>query len=72
MEKKRYTQPHICICRKCEGTGKTYSYQPEDVLRLEPILIECDLCNGVGRVVVRKETTITITPYITDKDVCLQ
>ena len=72
MKKKRYKHPYICICRECEGTGKAYSYEPEDVLRLEPTLVKCIQCNGTGRVVVRKETTITITPYITDKDVCLQ
>lgn len=72
MEKKKYIHPHICICRECEGTGKAYSYQTEDVLRLEPTLIKCELCNGTGRVVVRKKTTIIITPYIIDKDICLQ
>jgi hypothetical protein len=72
MIKKNYVHPHICICRKCEGTGKISSYREEDILRNDPTYITCDQCNGNGRVVVKKITTTTITAYDSNKDVCLQ
>lgn len=67
MRKKRFVQPHICLCRKCEGSGTMSVYKEHDILRLEPAAATCDVCNGTGRVIISSETIITITPFSDDQ-----
>ena len=70
--KKRYGHPRICVCSRCEGTGKIDQYEVEDVLRMHPTLSVCDLCNGTGRVIIKEEITITINAYDPNKSINLQ
>lgn len=72
MEKKKYVHPHICICSRCEGTGKIAQYAVEDVLRMHPTSSNCDLCEGTGRVIIRKEIKTIISPYDPSKAINIQ
>lgn len=50
-EKPLIKLENIDLCRNCRGTG--YLKYPSHVLK-------CEVCDGHGRVVVRKEIKITI------------
>lgn len=50
-EKPIITLENIDICRNCRGTG---------ILVYEHHAVQCGVCLGHGRVVVRKEIKITI------------
>lgn len=60
----RYTQhPTIELCRRCSGSGTHYTYDNDDILNQKPIPEQCPTCNGTGRVIVSKTTTITVKPF---------
>lgn len=67
MIRKTYYHKKICLCRKCNGTGRVLSYDT-DVLCLEPEERTCTLCNGTGRVVVHGVKEIRIDAYEPNQD----
>jgi RecJ-like exonuclease len=54
MFKRTYDLKEVQLCGTCKGEGRINN-------------CTCTLCEGSGRVTVRKETTVTITPKTTGK-----
>lgn len=67
MEKKRYKQPSVCLCRNCAGTGIETVYHTTDLLNEWPVHQTCTLCGGSGRVVVSAVYVTTIKAYKDEK-----
>ena len=57
----KYRTQYVDVCRNCGGTGliattKTF-IEPQEAE------IKCTVCDGSGRVFIRKEISVTIEPY---------
>ena len=63
MKETTYIQKRVCVCRKCKGAGTLSIYRKMDVLRLNPISVRCDLCEGSGRVAVEGTVEKEVLPY---------
>jgi len=63
MEHKRYMHPTIELCKICEGTGVNHKFHEHDLLNQHPETIQCETCEGSGRVLVSKITVITVESF---------
>ncbi|MDL2289949.1 hypothetical protein LJB95_00910 [Paludibacteraceae bacterium OttesenSCG-928-F17] len=63
MIKTKYHHPTIEICRKCNGTGHTHTFAPDDYREEYPIKQSCELCLGSGRVIVSKKIETKIEAF---------
>ena len=60
MNLKRYKHPKVCLCKRCQGTGKLVTM---DARQEKEKRTQCPSCQGSGRVVVSAVLDLTITPY---------
>ena len=49
---KKHIDSHVCICRKCSGTGHLGAEETP-----------CPHCEGSGRLVVESDIITYVTPY---------
>lgn len=61
MKRVKYTEPTVCVCRKCNGSGSVVRW---DYDRTEKYTEVCSQCEGSGWVKVRKKVEIYIDPHI--------
>ncbi len=64
MKQKRYLNVTIALCRNCGGRGMV-AVAPADGEPSVDSVVEsvCPICQGSGRVKVRRDVTINVEPY---------
>ena len=59
MKVREFSYRNTALCKDCNGSGKV----TQDGGICGTITVKCTTCNGTGRVWIKKEGTVTITPY---------
>ncbi len=60
MSDGHYVTQYVDVCRECKGLGGV-EHRPD--LTARRMMVTCPVCQGSGRVFIRKEIKVTVEPY---------
>ena len=63
MKERTYIKKRVCVCRTCQGTGAVAIYRKNDLRKMRPIMMRCEVCEGSGRVTVEGTVEKEVLPY---------